>query len=332
MTGKSMWWTGLLLLLAACSQKESVVVYSPHGPEMLKEFERRFEEAYPEVDVKAFDLGSQDVYNRISAERQRPQADVWWGGPSSMFMQAAEEGLLEAYRPEWAEAIPDEYKDGEDRWYGVFRSPLAILFNTRHYRRDQVPQTWDDLLKPEWKGKIALRRPLPSGTMRTFIGAMILRAPDEDAGFDWLKRFDASVDSYTENPQLLFDHIKRNPERISVWLMPDVVLQRQINGYPFDYHVPPQSPVITEGIALVKGSPNAEWGRKFYEFVNTPEMLAFQAEQYAKMPARTDLDPSTLPQWMVEQELEPMGIDWDAFAEKESDWMARWEREVRGVQ
>jgi len=75
------------------------VVYSPHGPEMLKDAEAQFEAAYPHVDLQWLDMGSQEVYNRVSAERARPACDVWWGGPSTMFMQAAEEGLLEPYRP-----------------------------------------------------------------------------------------------------------------------------------------------------------------------------------------------------------------------------------------
>jgi iron(III) transport system substrate-binding protein len=328
----------LVIALAACAfawgcglPKESVVVYSPHGPEMLKEAEARFEAANPGVDLQWFDMGSQEVYNRITSERARPQADVWWGGPSTMFMKAAEEGLLEPYRPTWAEAVPAEYKSADDTWYGTFRSPLAIVFNTRGYEKAEVPQSWDELLDPKWKGKIALRNPLPSGTLRTFIGAMILRAPDEDAGVEWLKRLNAQVEGYSENPQLFFDHLKRNPELVSVWLMPDVVLQRELNGYPFDYVVPAETPVITEGIAVVQGARHPELAKKFYEFVNTPELLALQAEKFAKMPARTDLDPDTLPPWMVAQAIEPMAIDWAAFAAKEQEWMDRWQREVRGA-
>lgn len=319
-----------LVLLAAvgCSSKPTVVVYSPNGPEMLKELETRFETAHPDVDLQPFDMGSQDVFNRIRAESGAPQADLWWGGPSSMFMQAADMGLLQPYTPAWADAIPMEYKDQSGLWSGMFRSPLAILFNHRHYKKEDVPQTWDELLEPKWRGKIVLRKPLPSGTMRTFIGAMILRAENEDAGIEWLKRLHAATKTYMENPQLLFDHIKRNPDTITVWLMADVVLQRELNGYPFDYHVPMQTPVITEGIAIVKGAPHPDWAKQVYEFLNTPEMLALQAKKFAKVPVRTDLAPNTLPEWMVKQSIDPMVIDAKAFALQEQGWMDRWEREV----
>jgi len=323
------------IILAGCGMSARnapysgrVVVYSPHGPEVLADYEDKFEKAYPGVNVEWLYLGSQEVYNRVKGEQRRPQGDVWWGAPSTMFIQAAEEGLLEAYTPEWADAVPVSYRDAEGRWYGVHASPLAVMYNNRHYSRDDVPQTWDALLEPQWANKVAIRKPLPSGTMRTFIGAMVLRAPSVDAGFAWLKRFDAQVEAYLESPQFLYDHVKRREEIVSVWIMPDIVLQRDRHGYPFGFVVPPETPVIAEGIALIKGGPNAEWARRFFDFVTTEEALAQQAHAYAKKPTREDIDPATLPEWMRDIVIEPLGIDWRTFAENEDAWMDRWQRET----
>ncbi len=322
-------WSLLLFVLSfvACSSREAVVVYSPHGPEMLKDYEALFEAAYPQVDLQWLDMGSQEVYNRVSAERNRPAGDVWWGGPSTMFMRAADEGLLSAYRPTWAESVAAEFKDAQDRWYGTFRSPLAILFNTRRYTRDTAPKSWDDLVAPAWNKKVTLRKPSASGTMRTFLGAMILRAPDEDAGIAWLKRLDAATESYPESPQFLFDHLKRSEDLVSVWLMADIVLQRERNGFPFDGVIPQGMPVLTEGIAILAGAPHPEWAKRFYEFVTSADHLAQQAGAYAKIPARNDLDPASLPAWM-RVPIPAMPIDWQAFAAKEQDWCDRWEKEV----
>lgn len=320
----------LLLTAAAasCSSKQTVVVYSPHGPEVLNDYKTRFEAAYPEIEVLTFDMGSNDVYNRISAERNRPAADVWWGAPSTMFMQAAKEGLLEPYQPSWTSASDSSARDSQDRWYGTYKSPLAIVYNTRHYSRETAPQSWDELLDPKWRGKIAIRKPLASGTMRSFIGAMILRASNEDAGIAWLKTLHEATDAYLESPQLLFDHLKRNEDKISVWLMPDVLLQREQNGYTVDCIVPSQTPVLTEAIAIVKGAPHPDWAKKFYEFVTRPEELAHQAEKFSKMPARTNIDPKTLPSWMAEAKFDVLPVDWNVFAEKEQAWCDRWEKEV----
>jgi len=318
----------LSIAFAGCSSRETLVVYSPHGPEILGDWEKRFEEAHPEVDVQALDMGSNDVLTRLRAEKNRPVADLWWGGASSLFMQAVDEGLLAPYRPQWATAVTADCKDPGDQWYATYRSPLAILYNTRRYKPEEVPATWDALLDPKWRGRITLRKPFASSTMRTFIGAMILRAGGDDAGFAWLKRLHEATESYLENPQTLFDHIKRNEDLISVWLMPDIVLQRDRNGYPFGYVLPAQTPTVTEGIAIVKGAPHRDWAEVFYEFVTTPEALAQQAAAYAKIPARTDIAPEALPESMRSLTIDPMPIDWQTFARKEPEWMRRWEQEV----
>lgn len=314
--------------LCACGPREKVVIYSPHGKEMLGDYEVLFEKEYPNVDVQWLDLPSQTVYTRIAQERANPAADVWWGGTSTIFTQAAEEGLLASYTPTWADAVPAEYKDADHRWYGTYRSPLAILFNTRKYQADQVPQHWDDLLDETWYGNIALRQPLNSGTLRTFIGAMFYRAPTTENAIQWLTGLHVNTASYPENPQNLFDHLKRNDEMISVWLLPDIVLQRDRNGYPFGFTVPDDTPVLTEGIAIVEGAPNREWAEKFYEFVTDQQSLVQQAREYAKIPARTDIDGSMLPEWLARLEIDAMEIDWKNFASQEENWMRAWEEQV----
>jgi iron(III) transport system substrate-binding protein len=321
-------WLLPILLWVGCSSREVVVVYSPHGMDVLGDYKRLFEAAYPEVELRCLDMGAQEIYAKVSAERGRPAADVWWGAPATMFRQAAREGLLEGYRPSWADAAAPEHRDPEDRWYATHLSPLAIMFNTRRYQKDELPQSWDDLLDPRWKGQIALRRPMPSGTMRTFFCAMIARAPDEDAGFAWLKQLHEATVSYPESPNLLYDHLKKRENLISVWIQPDIVMQRERNGFPFDFHLPPGTPVLTEGIAIVKNAPHPERARQFYEFVTTREALAQQARDYAKWPARRDVDPESLPEWMRTISLDAMPIDWDELSARERDWCRRWEEEV----
>lgn len=318
----------LALFVMGCSSSDVVVVYSPHGAEMLGDYEVLFESAYPGVDVQLLDMGSKDVYSRIRAEKNRPQCDVWWGAPSTMFMQAAEEGLLASYEPTWCSAVDDQFKDAQGLWHATYRSPLAILFNNRQYTAEDMPTTWDGLLEAQWQGKIALRKPLESGTMRTFIGSMIARAENEDAGIGWLKQFHGATDEYLGTPSLLFDHIKKSPEHISVWLMPDIVMQAVRNGYPFDYQVPENTPVLTDAIAIVAGAPHREWAEKFYDFVTTEEALLHQAEAYAKLPARSDIDPGKLPPKLVTQRIVPMPINWTDFAANEKAWCDRWKAEV----
>lgn len=322
----------VLTMTAACSSREVVVVYSPHGPEILGDYEARFEAAHPEVDLQWLYLGSKQAYERVRAEGARPAADIWWGAPASMFMQAAEQGLLASYEPTWADAVRDTDHDPQHRWYGNYASPLGIVYNTNQYTAEDMPKSWDELLAPKWDQKITIREPLESGTMRTFIGASMLREGSDEAGIAWLKKLDAATEEYMPNPQQLFDHLKRDPELISVWLYPDIPLQRVRNGFPLECVPLPNTPVIIEGIAIIEGAPHREWAEKFYEFVTTPEALAHQAEAYWKVPTRGDLEPETLPEWMRGAEIDAQEIDWATFSENEERWATMWHDEVKTAQ
>src|SRR6266498_2317494 len=91
----------LIALLVGCSRdrRTPLVVYSPHGRDLLTLFEHRFEALHPDIDVRWLDMGSQDVYDRVRSERANPQADVWFGGPSLILAQAAGDSLLDCRRP-----------------------------------------------------------------------------------------------------------------------------------------------------------------------------------------------------------------------------------------
>jgi len=334
MRGMSVLFTAVLglvtLLLSACSSRDTLVVYSPHGPEMRAHYAAQFEAENPGVRVHIMPMSSQEVFQRIGGERNRPAASVWWGAPSTMFAQAANEGLLSPYRPSWAEGVPPAYRDAQDRWYGTFRLPIVIMFNDTHYTRETAPQSWEDLIAPAWKGKVAMRRPLESGTLRSFIAAMIVRAGSEEAGLDYLRALHANTRVYLEKPQFLFDHMRRNPEMVTVWLMTDAVMQRALNNYPFDVVVPPDTPVITDGIAIVEGAPRRDLAELFYEFVTSREALTEMANEFAKLPARLDIPGSDLPAWATEQTIHELALDWAEVEANTADWCERWEREVYG--
>ena len=316
--------------LSACSSRDSLVVYSPHGPEMRAHMTAAFEAENPGVRLHIMPMSSQEVHQRIRGERNRPAASVWWGAPSTMFAEAANEGLLSPYRPSWAEGVPAAYRDPQDRWYGAFRLPIVIVFNDRHYTRETAPQSWDDLAAPAWQGKVAMRRPLESGTLRTFIAAMIVRAGSEEGGLDYLRALHGNTAVYLEKPQFLFDHIRRNPEMVTVWLMTDAVMQRDLNNYPFDFVVPEGTPVITDGIAIVEGAPQRELAERFYELATSREALVVMANEFAKLPARLDIPDDDLPAWATAQSMDELDMDWAEVEAKTAEWCERWEREVYG--
>jgi len=332
----------LTVLLISCvlvgcpsGNKRALVVYSPHGKEMLEDFERRYEELYPEVDVQWLDMGSQDAYDRIRTERWNPQADLWWGAPATAFAKAEAESLLERYVPSWDSAVAAEFKSRNDFWYGTFITPEVIMYNNRLLTEEEAPKDWDDLLDPKWKGRIIVRYPLASGTMRTIFSAIIQRehkrTGDPEAGFRWLLKLDANTKTYAADPTQLYLKIAREEGVISLWNLTDVVFQSRVNGYPFGYVFPASgTPLITDCVGIVRGTGNREDAVRALECVTSIESAIKYATEFFRIPTRSDIPSSELPEWMRELSIKPMEIDWVEVEEKEKEWMKKWEDQVKG--
>ncbi|MFQ5798041.1 MAG: extracellular solute-binding protein [Bacteroidota bacterium] len=329
----------LLCGMSSCSTndptKEKLVVYSPHGKELLTEFERQYEALRRDVDVLWLDMGSQAIYDRLWTERKNPQADIWWGAPSILFRKAEQEGLLAPFVPTWDSAVTLAEKSARGFWYGTFLTPEVIAYNTRLLSADAAPKDWDELLQPRWRNKIVLRYPLASGTMRMIFSALIAReitrTGDVHNGFRWLRRLDANTKSYAANPTQLYLKLAREEAPVTVWNLPDIELQVQVHGYPFGY-VMPQSgtPMIVDAIALVAGSDQPEVAREFYEFVTRRESMILQAEKFFRIPARNDIEKSALPGWVSRLDLKRMEVDWLLISEREREWMRYWEENIKG--
>ncbi|MBD3185125.1 extracellular solute-binding protein [Candidatus Poribacteria bacterium] len=325
-----------IFMLMGCGDKtqKMVIVYSPHGGDILSQFEELFEKKYPDIDVQWIEMGSQDVLDRIRSEKENPQGDIWWGAPSTMFMNASKEGLLQPYKPTWADAVENIYKDTNDMWYGTFLTPEVIAFNNQLVKKEDAPKDWDELLEPRWKDQIIIRYPLASGTMRAIYSAMIWRfykdTGDPSKGYEWLLKLDANTKEYAASPTMMQQKLARGEGTITVWNMPDIVFQAEAKGFPFGYVIPESgTPVVTEGMAVIKGSKHPEQAKLYYEFVNNVESMIILAKEHYRIPARTDIPKESLPEWIADTEFEPMDIDWEVFSNKSAEWMKYWEQNIK---
>lgn len=119
----------------------------------IENFKAKYSLEINELDPNA---GSGDELEAIRANKDNagPQApdviDVGFAfGP-----QAKDEGLTQPYKVSTWASIPQDLKDPDGHWYGDYYGVLAFEVNTDVVTN--VPQDWADLLKPEYKGQVAL--------------------------------------------------------------------------------------------------------------------------------------------------------------------------------
>jgi iron(III) transport system substrate-binding protein len=323
--------------LAACGDgRTPLTVYSPHGRDLLKLVEETFEAANPQINVRCLDMGSQEVYERVRSETANPQCDVWFGGPATILARGARDGLLQPFRPGWADAVPASSRHPENLYFGLYRTPPILVYNMDAVAEEDAPHDWDDLLDERWRDQVLIRDPVASGTMRTIFGMILARSVadtgDTASGYEWLKRLDAQTKEYVHSPALLHQKMVRREGLVTMWELTDILFQR-LRGAPLGYSFPTSgSPVIDDSIGLVKGAPQPEAARAFIEWVGSREAQLLAAKQAFRLPARQDLPAEQLPEWAQEalDELVAAEVDWELIERQGAEWMNVWDRSVRG--
>lgn len=314
-----------------------LVLYSPHGPDQLGGLEKAFEARNPDIDVRWLDMGSQEVFDRLRSERANPQADVWFGGPTIIFDRGIADSLLNPYRPSWAGKVGPRGVGPSDLYWPVYRTPAVIAFNAVAVPRDSAPKDWDDVLLPRWKDQVLIRDPMASGTMRAIWGLIIYRGikatGDTTAGIAWLRKLDGQTRAYVLSPLLLTQKLARQEGLVTLWDLPDVLIDRG-RGLPLDYVFPSSGTVvIDDAIGLVRGARHEAAAKRFIDWVASDEALLLAARLVFRLPARADLPPDSIPPWVaqVERTMKEGEMDWGLLAREGPKWMAYWDQRVRNT-
>src|SRR5262245_42051348 len=141
----------LVFLFLGCEKPSSTVaiytsVDQPVASAILKDFETETGiKVVLQTDTEA--TKSAGLAERLRAEKNNPQADVWWGNEIFHTINLAEEGVLAAYESPETKDVPAMFKDAEHRWCGngLRARVLAVA-------KDRTDITHlSDLTKPELK-------------------------------------------------------------------------------------------------------------------------------------------------------------------------------------
>ncbi len=175
----------LLLTAAVASAPASadtqVVLYSANDDTVNKLVADGFKKETG-ITVNVVSTGSGVLFRRVASEAENPQGDVVWGVSSSLLKQNSK--LFQPYPTKGRDAVPADYRDPNNLWIGTNLQVVTINQNTKAVDAASGPKTWQDLLDPKWKGKIAYTDPANSGfsyaiatVLLTYWGARICRLP-----------------------------------------------------------------------------------------------------------------------------------------------------------
>jgi putative spermidine/putrescine transport system substrate-binding protein len=148
--------------LYEAAAKEGMVVSFDTGPTWANWAAQfaAFKKRYPAVEMTYNDLGSAATVVALEKARNRPQADTAYYFAASA-VDAANKDLVAPFKPVNFDKLPDVFKHPEGKWFTIHSLTIAFVVNTKLVKN--VPQSWADLLKPEYKNSIVYLDPRSTG-------------------------------------------------------------------------------------------------------------------------------------------------------------------------
>lgn len=276
---------GAVVGLTASPAKQVLHLYTALDVDQAKVYIEAFEATHPEIDVEWVRLSSGEVLARIRAEAANPQASIWIGGPSTSHIAAAEDGLLEPYCESLAwQYISDEFKDPDCLWIGIYTGFIGFVSNTEFLEGQnvQAPASWQDLLKPEFKGEISMAYPYTSGTAYTVLATIVfLYGGDEDEAFDYAKKLDEQMHHYTKSGTACITEAGLGEVAVGIAFSHDIVKKGIAAGYPVAMTFPEEGTGYEiGGMSLIKDGPKLELARVFYDWMASAEAQTLYKEFY----------------------------------------------------
>jgi iron(III) transport system substrate-binding protein len=308
-----------------------VVVYVSHdqvfSEPILKDFEHE-----TGIHVRAvFDTEetkSAGLMNRLLAEKDRPQADVYWANEPIRADMLRQRSVAAPYRSTSAEGIPAQFRDPNDYWTGFSARARMLILDRRIEHKPTSIRAYTDR---QFRGRAAIANPL-FGTTTAHVAALFTVWGDAQAKA-FLQAMRANDVRITSSNGDSADQVAKGAAKFAL-VDSDDVFSRQKEGQPIESAYPDQEPgglgcfIVPNAVVLIKGAPHADAGRKLIDYLLAPDTerkLAFS--DAAQIPLHSGVEtPSHVPHL---DKLRVMMVDYGAVAAKLQQiqpWLSDWAR------
>ena len=271
---------------------------------------------------------------RIRAEKDKPRADIFVGGSVDIHAPLATEGLLLAYKsPAAVEAkVNPAYLDPTGFWHGWYLGALGIIINADRWDRDMAPRriarpaTWDDLIKPEFRGHFIMPSPITTGGGYIFVAAQIFRL-GEDRAWAYLRALNANASQYTPTAPGTITLLARGEGAVGMMWAHEGIGAKLAAMQPLDTIVPPDTAFEIGAVSIMKGGPNPDGARAYVDFLMSRTPQDINAKYGFRYPVRADVP---VPMGATPfSELKFVKYDRAWAIQNQAQLRERWTREIR---
>lgn len=254
--------------MVAAAKKEGQLTW--YTTQIIDQFARpaaaAFEKKYG-VKVNFVRANSNDVALRVlnEAKAGKMQADVFDGTGATASLK--KEGVVAKWTPESARRLPKQYIDAEGHWVATNLYVLTPGYNTELIKKGTEPKTFQDLLDPKYKGRIAWNSTASSSAAPGFIG-VVLETMGEEKGTAYLREFAKQQPAgLAVAARQVLDQVIAGEYAIALNIFNNHAVISAAKGAPVDWI--PMNPAlgVLSVVSATKDAPHPNAARLFIEFL-----------------------------------------------------------------
>jgi 2-aminoethylphosphonate transport system substrate-binding protein len=239
-------------------------------------------------------------------------------------MKAAADGMLVPFKTAAESAIPAASRDKQDRYTALVNNYLCFIYDGAQMK--EPPGSFDDLLKPAFKNKIQYSTPGQAGDGTAVMLQVIHAFGSADAGFDYLKKLQANNVGPSSSTGRLAGLVNKGELYVA-----NGDVQMNISQMGQDPNLRIFFPAGPNGqrstlalpyyIALVKGAPHSENGKKLIDFLLSRDAQDKVSDVAQGLPARSDVKPTDASFKRIEDTMKGVTI-----------WTPNWDEVLKNLQ
>lgn len=275
-------------LIDGAKKEAKLMIYSSVGAADTATLGQKFQQKYPFIKPEYLRLGSERLLTRILQEARggKQFADVYQTGVVEVYLFRQKAMLTQYASPERA-AYGDYFKDAEGYYTAFFHTSKVIAYNTRMVPAAKAPKSYEDLLNPQWRGRLGL--PSGGGGIRWFL-AMMKEFGDEK-GEAFMRRLAAQKPVVGQDISAVTALMAAGEYPIAVFSNAHQIEQMKNQGAPVEWIA--TRPVLTTQtvLALPNQAPNPNSARLYIDFVLSKEGQEL-LRSFNRIPARADVEAS----------------------------------------
>lgn len=274
-----------LLTATGCSRRpiERVVVYCALDREFAEDIFADFSsktglEVVPHFDTEA--NKSVGLYEELLREASQPRCDVHWNNEILATIRLQKRGVLESYCSPVAAAFPEDCHADDHSWHAFAARARVLIVNTDLVPPNKRPTSIFDLTQPEWHGQVAMAKP-QFGTTATHAACLFQAWGKDKAEVFFQELRGNGVHIVPGNKQVAVT-VGRGQYALGLTDTDDAIAEveagRPVAIVYLDREALADSALgtlfIPNTLALVRGAPNPEGGRKLIDYLLSPEVEA----------------------------------------------------------